>query len=285
MFTWLTTIGVAAAFAAVGAYVDKLISIRHKAKLHLAMHRWWNRLDETKIPDFLVLIATSLSTRFEKILRNKHWRAIVGCSLVCCFFLFVAAFLDQKFSLPHEEEFIQFAKSPRDWIDKLPHALSFVVVFVFDFLTAIITLASLRVLKQSQKVQTVILMIALQIVVISILAVSCFASFIFASDFAVNHNLIGMQNERSERLLEAVQAFNYYASHQLITKEDFQSNPAVSSVPLLSTNTVVTYYHHGNSWVKDLEQTPPVLFGFIKGHASEKWTFDVAVTFRMENKA
>jgi hypothetical protein len=166
MFTWLTAIGIAGAFATVGAYVDKLVSIRHKAKLNLAMHRWWNRLDETEISDYLVLLAAWFSTRFEKILRNRHWRAIVACSLASCFFLFAATFLDQQFSSPHENEFIQFTNKTENWIDKLPHALSFVVVFAFDLLTAIITLASLRILQHSQKVRSVILMIALHIAVI-----------------------------------------------------------------------------------------------------------------------
>jgi hypothetical protein len=97
MFTWITTFGIATGLAGVGAYVDKLVSIRHKSKLHLAMHRWWNRLDETKIPNYLHLLSFWISSRAEKLFYSNHWRMIVAYSIISWLLLTISILLEPFF--------------------------------------------------------------------------------------------------------------------------------------------------------------------------------------------
>jgi hypothetical protein len=165
--------------------------------------------------------------------------------------------------------------NPPDFFDKLqlPHALCFIPVFIFDFLTVMVTLKNLSVLNRHHGIWIVVSTIAFQALLISVFAICSFASVMYAQDFAINHNLIGMRYERECAEIREINGFNFDLSHQMISN----ATPNATLSPL-STNATVVYFHKGNSWLEDIRQSPPVIFGLLQGH-TKLWNYKVAVTF------
>src|SRR2546428_4417623 len=101
-----TIIFILTLFPGMGVGFDKLLALRHKAKLHYAMIRWWDRLDETAIPDYPHLLTTWLLTRIERILKLDPRRTLIAYLLICFAFLSGASLLNVLTPEPADPQFV-----------------------------------------------------------------------------------------------------------------------------------------------------------------------------------
>jgi hypothetical protein len=237
------------------------------------MHRWWNRLDETKIPNYLQLLSLWINTRAENLFNKNHIRTVVIYLLIGWFFLTAAYFIQNIAPFPNDKNFVAVTPSnqeqnlkPQGFFDKLelPHALCFIPLFISDSLTIMLTLAMLRKLKRSRKFLNTLAIIILNIAVTTVLAIVCFTSVIYADEFAVNHDLIGMHYGHKEEELAEINAYNYFASHKML---NVWFGPQKIDPIQFSTNTTVIYFREGNSWLTDVKQTPLAIFTFFTREA------------------
>jgi hypothetical protein len=86
--------------------------------------------------------------------------------------------------------------------------------------------------------------------------------------FALNHNLVGMQSNHRSEELKSIAVFNYMAS---------QSPEKYNSV-VLSSNTIVTSYRTGDGSFSTLSQSYDTLKKFVTGGATD-WDEKKYVTF------
>lgn len=131
-------------------------------------------------------------------------------------------------------------------------------------------------MKQSRGIWITFTVVIIQIVLVWALAAVCFASVIYAQDFALNHKLIGMRYEREMSEINEINLFNYNVAHKKSLNKNL--TPDTSVLPL-STNANVIYFHRGNSWLADIEQANSVIYGFMQGD-SKLWKFEIFVTIR-----
>ena len=120
------------------------------------------------------------------------------------------------------------------------------------------TVKALRLLKKSRVVFN-LLAIVLNFLVAVFLAVFCFAAVNYAMEFALNHNLVGMQSNHRAEELESIAVFNYVAS---------QSPEKYNNV-VLSSNTIVVSYRAGDGFLSTLSHSYDILTKLVTGAATD----------------
>ena len=259
---------------AIGVAIDKLIPLRHKQKLQLAMIRWWNRLDETPIPDYPKLLASWVVIRVERLSR-KPWLPLIVYSAISILFLSAAGLhfgkeaADPTFVDLRLPEMAYPLKDPNIF-DRmpLPHVTVLMVVFIFDFANLLLTVKSLKFIRKSNATRSLLILLV-NLLTTTALAAVCFASVMHVEDFILNHNFVGEKFERQIRARGEVAIFNYHSGHL----------PELRGLKV-STNAVVTRYRLNNSFWGNLRQTPDVFWRLIRGDAIVYWTNSISTAFR-----
>ena len=262
-------------FPGMGLGFDKLLALRHKEKLHYAMIRWWDRLDETAIPDYPRLLSTWLLSRVQRILKLDLRRTLIAYLLICFAFLSGASLLNWITPEPADPAFVSIPlprqpplPQPQNWFEsvKLPHVLLILAVLPFDFVTLAATIASLRLLTLGGPGRNMTVLVV-NLFATSALAVGCFAAVMFANNMTVNYNMIGVQYERELLKRGEIAVFNYQSARLTNYTGGMQ----------LSTNAIVTYYHVEDSFVDDLKQAPAALAALLLRRPIVLWKSHLSV--------
>ena len=138
MLTWKTVAAATALLVFIGGSLDRLIAIRYKGRLHLAMIRWWDRLEKTSIPDYPPLLASWILKKWDIIQKNP-WRTFILYCVGSWAFISLAFVLVVNnpigFEIPMPEQVKNI--EPYTWFDsvELPHALVYLSLLPFDCLT------------------------------------------------------------------------------------------------------------------------------------------------------
>jgi lipoprotein signal peptidase len=169
------------AFTALGAVIDRFLVIRHRSALHTAMVRWWTMIHDTSVPELPTLAAQRVLKLGKFIFPWKllSWQA-AGASIIISWSLTTAAFLLGN---------IIDGEPWRILPSQLPLATVYLANFPYDLLTILATVRVLQLLRTSPNVGISFGIIALNIIVVAFLAVFCFSSIYWASDFAVKYDL------------------------------------------------------------------------------------------------
>lgn len=269
MLTWKTVAVATGLLVFMGGSIDRLIAIRYKSRLHLAMIRWWDRLEKTSIPDYPPLLASWILRRWNVVQKNPWRTFILYCIgswvlISLASVLLVCDYIGTKIPIPEEIKNIK----PYTWFDtvELPHVLVYSSLLPFDCLTIIATVKTLRLLKKSH-VMFNLLAIVLNFLAAVILAVFCFAAVFHATEFAADHNLVGLQSAHRSDELGSIARFNYEASQ----------SPEKYKNTILSSNTIVLSYR-SEGYFKALGHSYYNLTKLVTGEATD-WHEKTYVTF------
>ena len=251
MLAWKTVFAIAVFLAGVGASINKLIPLRHKTRLHDWMVRWWIRLDETPIPDHPRLLAKWITVRFEQAFRVHALRTIVLCvvaSGLCLTFAVNCRAAHKPVGWISTNDLIDNGTiiQPVTWFDSIPfpHVTVTFTVLLFDLAMILATIRTLSVIRCGTPFKNLMMMTA-HILISVVGGIACFATVLYLEDWAVNHDLIGMQYERRLRMAAepGLIALNINQNRRWITEKNLQTNPLVIAIQNgQSTNIVVTHY-------------------------------------------
>ena len=268
MFTWKTILAISVALAGCGAAIDRLISLRHKTRLHLLLIKWWHRLDETRIPDFPKLLAGWLTSAFGRASKRKYGRTMILYLVLYIGFVSLASIsslpafdsriLTLSFEVPSDTLITP------NFFDELPvpHALSYLAVLPFDLIMIAATLYVLRLIGRSPwYVSTGA--VCLHLVLSVIIAILTFAAALHAHEFALYRNLLGMRS--AFRTLQVAEPFWFNlveSTNNSQWKEYVKTNALPQS---LSTNAIAILLSRRSSYWHDIRQTPGVMMDLIHG--------------------
>lgn len=200
--TWTTIFAIAAFFSAAGVAFDKFLLNKQKNKLHTLMVAWWDRLDNTQIPDLHKLMASFTISGFQKVFGFQlfSFRSIALAVLFSFFLTSGAAIVGQIIDGSMKELSYYFENK----LVPLMHFYTYVVNFLFDALTIMITLKVLSIIRSKGRLISTAL-ILLDVILALILSIGCLTLSSAIGRFSLEHKLVWTSQIATEQeTLEAV---------------------------------------------------------------------------------
>ncbi len=259
-------------FPIIGAFVDKMLLARQKGTLHLLMVQWWNRLDDTKLPDLHRFIAKNTRKALRGAFRYNYskLRKIFILVLVSWVFTSSAALI----ALYLDSTSLIVSESPQI---NLPIFTVYIVNLVFDVLAISITYYFLSVIELKSYVISIVVII-LHIILSIILILACYTSLLFASTYAFNHSWLGtgvgntlnrssFVEDRKFMVIYKYYAIKFYKNEPILdeNKEDYIHKNEVTEKLILNKlgmewdelisqtlyhSTIKEYYNYRTIWKK-----------------------------------
>lgn len=127
--TWPVAAGILAVFTGLGALIDRFMVARQKSALHLALMRFWVRLDDTRVADLDGTVCAKLD-RVGSSLRRHHVATLLG-SLALSWLLTTAAWF---FGVSADGEDLHLRSVK---FDDLPYVTEYAANFMCDALTVL----------------------------------------------------------------------------------------------------------------------------------------------------
>lgn len=179
MVAW-TTIGIIASLLAlVGAGFDRILLRRQKNTLYHALIVWWDRLDDTRVPDLPKLMADWILSASKHILK---WPVISWQTAVIYIFVsFLLTTAATIFGFILDKGFFHFFPTI------LPTFVGYVSNLIFDLITIIATVKVIFIVKKFNPLISLIAIIG-DIVIAAILAIVSLSVYVRLDDMIWEHS-------------------------------------------------------------------------------------------------
>lgn len=245
-------------FVAIGASFDRLLTYKWKAKIHLKLISWWNKLDETPAPDLFIRTINWLIRNLDALAQRKL-RAFLSLLLFCFTSVWIANVLGIFTKDPSETVSVNVDLTGivPDFFDLLegPHIFVFFTVLFFDVILFLITNQILRQFQKGRPLRNFLVFLVYGFSTV-LLMINCFSAFITVQFFAINNSVIGMKWEYAASKAAELEAFNYYYEHDSEWRSRFEKDGATK----LSKNATVVDFSIVNSYWTNLKKTPNALW-------------------------